>query len=298
MIKDIENGKVAIVIPTFNRAKTVTKTIDTALEQTHPCQVIVCDHGSKDNTSEVMKKYGDKITYIRREKDFGPHFCWLEGVLNADAEFVHVHFDDDFMMPTYIEECMKMMDQDLGMVITEASEYNWGKKEVARKNILGLKKFFNDGVNDIKKLETGILEKKMMFSPAACLYRRKDFIDALYQGSLPIDFGGEYHGVGPDHFVTLLIVLRYKKFGVILKPLSVFGFHDGSITIDASKDKEKSKKLADGYQAVRYYYMLLALYKNHAMIRNWIQRSKIKKSFSRNMKLFLKKVGLRKKKVK
>ena len=88
-------NKVTIVIPTFNRAKLVCDTIDSALAQTVPCDIIVCDHGSSDNTPEVVKKYGDKITYIRRERDFGPHFCWLEGVLNANTDLVHIHYDDD-----------------------------------------------------------------------------------------------------------------------------------------------------------------------------------------------------------
>ena len=62
------NKKVAIVIPTFNRAGMVTRAIDTALAQTYPCQVIVCDHGSSDNTPEVIKEYGDKVIYIRKER--------------------------------------------------------------------------------------------------------------------------------------------------------------------------------------------------------------------------------------
>ena len=46
--------KVTIVIPTFNRADYVTKTIESALNQTVPCDIIVCDHGSSDNTPEVV----------------------------------------------------------------------------------------------------------------------------------------------------------------------------------------------------------------------------------------------------
>ena len=72
--------KVAIVIPTFNRSKYVQKAIETSLAQTYPCEVIVCDHGSKDDTPNVMKKYGNKIKYVRKEEDFGPHFCWLDGI--------------------------------------------------------------------------------------------------------------------------------------------------------------------------------------------------------------------------
>ena len=92
----MQEGLVSIVIPTFNRATLVQKAIDTSLAQTYPCEVIVCDHGSSDNTPEVVEKYGDKIKYIRKEQDFGPHYCWLDGVLNAKGKYVHIQYDDDW----------------------------------------------------------------------------------------------------------------------------------------------------------------------------------------------------------
>ena len=131
--------KVSIVIPTFNRANMVSKAIDTALSQTYPCQIIVCDHGSKDNTPEIIKKYGNQIIYIRREKDFGPHFCWLEGVLNADGEYVHIQMDDDWMEPTFIEETVKLMDDDVGMVFSDAY-LNYLEENTIKKNCLSVKK--------------------------------------------------------------------------------------------------------------------------------------------------------------
>jgi len=56
----------SIVIPTYNRAHLVSKAIETAMSQTVPCEVIVCDHGSTDNTQQVIANYRDKVRYIRR----------------------------------------------------------------------------------------------------------------------------------------------------------------------------------------------------------------------------------------
>ena len=97
----------SIVIPTFNRMNFVEKAISVALNQTHPCEVIVCDHGSTDDTPEMMKKYEGKLTYIRREKDLGPHFCWLEGVLHANSEFAHILYDDDWIDETFKQQLSK-----------------------------------------------------------------------------------------------------------------------------------------------------------------------------------------------
>ena len=254
------NKKVAIVIPTFNRAGMVTRAIDTALAQTYPCQVIVCDHGSSDNTPEVIKEYGDKVIYIRKEKDFGISFCWLDGILHTEADYVHLHLDDDWMEPTYIEECVKYLeDEKVGMVFSDANLYDM-VHDKCYPNCLNVQSVFGTGIFDVEKLEKEVLEHAFMLSPAACLYRRQDIIDAVYPGNLPIDFGGVYKGVGPDHFMTLLCLLRYTKVASVGKSLVTFSAHDGSITIDAHGNNDKAVKMAAAYNAVRKYYKLLKYY--------------------------------------
>ncbi|MCH5687477.1 glycosyltransferase [Niabella sp. W65] len=47
---------VSIIIPTYNRAATIGKAIDSALHQTYKnFEIIVVDDGSKDDTSDVLK---------------------------------------------------------------------------------------------------------------------------------------------------------------------------------------------------------------------------------------------------
>ncbi|MFI3241453.1 MAG: glycosyltransferase family 2 protein [Alphaproteobacteria bacterium] len=291
-------NKVTIVIPTFNRANYVAKTIDSALSQSVNCDIVVCDHGSKDNTQEVMKIYDGLVKYIRREDDFGPHFCWLEGILHAKTEFIHIHFDDDLMEPTFIEETLKLMTDKVGMVFSEAKIFDINSQKVAHENIFHLKDKLNHGINDSKVLEK-LLFNGLMLSPACCLYRKKELVDGLYQGDLPLDFGGNYHGVGPDHFFSFLAVMRYPKFGFVDKSLAIFGSHDGSITIDASSDPEKSVKLQNGYEALRNYCRLINLYKNNNSIKEKIKKKNpLLKRIIRSLKLFLKAIGLRKKGVK
>lgn len=291
--------KVTIIIPTFNRAQYVSKTIDSALAQTHPCDIIVCDHGSTDNTPEVIARYEDKVTYIRREKDFGPHFCWLEAVLHANTEFVHLHFDDDLMENSFIEKTLELMKDDVGMVFTNAKFYYQQEDRYSENTVFNFERDFPCGI-----VNSSIVEKKIlggyMFSPAICLYRKRDVIDAILPGNLPIDFGGNYHGVGPDLLMQLLACIRYPKIGVIYEPLAYFGSHDGSITVDAWKDIKKKKKIFAGYDAYRKYYNLIKLYKNNKGIQRKVSVEKYKpwnKRVERSIKLVLKAIGLRKKEV-
>lgn len=258
------NKKVSIVIPTFNRSKLLVQTIECALSQSYPCEIIVSDHGSTDDTPEVIKKYIDRVKYIRKENDYGINFCWLDGVIQSTGEYIHIHLDDDLFESNYIERCMELFDDDIGFVFTDAIWKNFDPSANQYvENCLNLKnRFHGKGVVSREELEHEFLDHKFMLSPAACVYRRKDVIDALYPGDLPVDFGGKYKGVGPDHFMSLICLLRYQKFACIPESLVTFRVHDKSITIDASKDEVKARKIAMAYDAWRNYYLLLKSYKS------------------------------------
>jgi glycosyltransferase involved in cell wall biosynthesis len=244
------------VIPTFNRKGLLGKTIDSCLAQSIPCEVIVCDHGSTDGTPQFMKQYEDRVTYIRRERDFGPHFCWLEGMLHARGEFVHLQYDDDWIAPEFVEKCLSLVTDDVGIVFANAAVVNLETEE-ARDGMPMRRRGFTTGLYPSKKLERLYLKKRFMISPAASLLRKRDMIDALYQGNLPIQMRPVYHGVGPDSFITLLALLRYKKFGYVAEDLAFFGEHEGSITIDAHADKAKHANIKKAYQDVLTYYRIL-----------------------------------------
>ena len=63
-----KNELVSIIIPNYNHARYLADAIESALAQTYkPCEVIVLDDGSTDNSFEVAMHFGDHIRYIRQE---------------------------------------------------------------------------------------------------------------------------------------------------------------------------------------------------------------------------------------
>ena len=253
-----ENTEVTILIPTFNRSGYLQEAINSALKQTYPCKIIVCDHASTDDTPQVMQKYKDKVQYIRREEDFGPHFCWLDGVLHTQTKYVKILFDDDWLDSTFVEKTISLMQADVSCVITNAkiSYENDGKKKTGRTT------FFNKtGVFRKNLIESEILLLGGVISPTCCLFRREEVIEGIYQGKLPKKGGSYYHGVGPDMFIMLLGFLRYKKIGFINEDLATFRAHEKSITIDATKKNDTKGKIQNAYGDVIEFYSFLKLYK-------------------------------------
>ncbi len=263
--------KVSIVIPTFNRADYLIECIDSCLAQTHPCEIIVCDHGSTDNTPEVIKRYENKIKYVRRELDSGVHFCWLDGILHTSNDLIHLNFDDDWIKPSFIEKCLELFNDEVGCVIAEANIYN-EKEQKYSGNVFNLSK--NTGIYPVKNLVDFNL--KYLTSPCAGIYRKKILIDNLFVGSVPYS-KNEYHGVGPDILFTLMSCSNFSSYGYVNEPLVVFRSHEKSITIDASLDVQKQLRIDKAYDDARIYFFInriIEKLKIYSIVRKFINKRK------------------------
>ena len=52
---------VSIIIPTYNRAKTIERCIESLQRQTYSnFEIIIVDDNSNDNTEEIVKRINDK----------------------------------------------------------------------------------------------------------------------------------------------------------------------------------------------------------------------------------------------
>ncbi len=260
------SNQVSIVIPTFNRAEILREAIDTSLAQTQPCEVIVVNHGSTDHTDDVAASYGDRIRYIKSETDYGPHFCWLDGIIRAKGDYVHLQYDDDWLEPTYIETLIQLMKPDVGFAFSTTKVVD---TQTGDESLLFDKLLPHSGVFPIKDIEQYIL--KRLISPGAVIYRKQDLIDAIYQGNLPLG-NNHYRGVGPDAYATLLCLLRYPNFAYVKEPLACFRAHADSITQDARADKKKKQQLKAAYQDVKDFYKELKWLKRIRRIQSLFKK--------------------------
>ena len=81
--------KVSVIIPAYNAEKTIGKTLEALLNQTYKdYEVIVVDDGSKDRTSEIMKKYMKKSKKIKliKQKNAGPAAARNNGAKHSKGD--------------------------------------------------------------------------------------------------------------------------------------------------------------------------------------------------------------------
>lgn len=98
--------KVSIIIPTYNRAKLIKKSVDSILNQTYDnIEVIVVDDCSTDNTKEVIKKIKDeRVKYIKLKKNSGACVARNTGIKAATGKYISFNDSDDEYMSTKIEK--------------------------------------------------------------------------------------------------------------------------------------------------------------------------------------------------
>jgi glycosyltransferase involved in cell wall biosynthesis len=245
----MNNATVSIVIPVYNRAHLVSRAIDSALAQTVACEVVLVDHGSSDDISSIVDKYGDGIRYVRRDTDQGPIASWLDGAQQATGQFLHFTYDDDWLQPTFVQECLNQFSEDVAFVYTRATLHGSDLKPL--REILR----HPAGIHSVDDLVQHLLSTPLAISPGCAMFRRSDVLKNLMT-EIPGAKGpyGKNSGVGEDLLLFLLTSLDYGKYVHIPKALADFLAHPGSITINAQRTG-RDEALAGSYRVAKAFYM-------------------------------------------
>ncbi|MCK4994901.1 MAG: glycosyltransferase [Candidatus Omnitrophica bacterium] len=127
--------QVSIIIPTYNRAELIGRSIKSVLQQSYQdFEIIVIDDGSNDNSGEVISSFNDeRIIYLRRAERGGVAKARNEGIIRARGSFIAFQDSDDEWLPEKLEKQIKIFEQatpKLGVVYSNMWKIDKdGKKE-------------------------------------------------------------------------------------------------------------------------------------------------------------------------
>lgn len=114
--------KIAIITPTYNRAHTIVRSVESVLAQTHTdWELIIRDDGSKDNTAQVVAPYltDARIRYLPRAENKGVNTTRNEAMdaISDDVAVVTFLDSDDTLVPDALEKAL--------VVMASEPQYSW-----------------------------------------------------------------------------------------------------------------------------------------------------------------------------
>lgn len=114
---------VSVVIPCFNNENTILETIDSVMNQTYSnIEIIVVNDGSTDKSLELLKNIPNNKIKVLTQENQGPSPTRNKGAKLAKGDYLLFVDGDDKIAPTYIEECVNILDEDpsINIVYTKA----------------------------------------------------------------------------------------------------------------------------------------------------------------------------------
>ncbi len=97
--------KVSVIIPTYNRAQSLNRAIQSVLDQTYQnFELIVVDDGSKDDIETVIRGFSDnRIKYFRHDVNLGGSAARNTGIKNSTGKYLAFLDSDDEWLERKLE---------------------------------------------------------------------------------------------------------------------------------------------------------------------------------------------------
>lgn len=125
---------VSVIIPSYNRAEQVEKSVRSVLNQTYvDLELIIVDDCSVDNTEEIIRKINDKrLRYYRLNENKGACYARNLGIQKSKYDLIAFHDSDDIWYPDKLEKQVKLLKQlpeEYGMVFCSLKR-DYGKDKI------------------------------------------------------------------------------------------------------------------------------------------------------------------------
>jgi len=250
----MEEPRVSIIIPTYNRAHMIGDAIQSVLNQSFQnFEIIIVDDASTDSTENIVKGFSDKrIKYIQHKVNKGGSAARNTGIKASTGKFIAFLDSDDWWHPKKLENQLSKMETSK---LSPALVYT------------GLKQVNNEGklIKEIIPIFRGnifqeLLIENVVGTTSSVLLRKEIFNSVgLFDENLPSR---------QDLDLWLRIARKYT-FDYVKTPLVNMRIHKNRITEDL-KMKINSRELLfnkiynelkkDRRKIARYFYETGILY--------------------------------------
>ncbi len=224
--------KVSILIPVFNRAELILRSVGSALAQTHlNIEVVVTDNASTDDTWSVVNRLAaadSRVRPFRNDTNLGPVRNWIAGLDRCTGDYVKVLWSDDWIEPTFVAELLEPMlaDPNIGLAFS-ATLVHYADRDEPSYHFPAQRLFSRAAY-----LTDALLKGHTPLSPGCTLVRRDLARFQFPIGENPeLNAIAERYGAGPDLLFILEAAAHSTHVAHVPKFLAHFGAVQSSITV-------------------------------------------------------------------
>ena len=247
--------KVSIITIAYNSGKSIADAINSVVSQTYPdIEYIIVDGKSKDNTVEVVKSFGDKISQFVSEPDKGIYDALNKGIDMATGDIIgFMHSDDLFAnqdIIAHVVEKFKNNDTD-----SLYGDLQYVYKEDTNKVL----RYWKSGNFSLKQLKLGWMP------PHPTLYIKK-WVYKKY-GGFNIDMG-----IAADYDSMLRFLGKYKISTQYLPEVMVKMRVGGASNRSLKNIIKKSSEDWDAIQRNEFGNIFTLIFKNLRKVTQFIKK--------------------------
>lgn len=109
--------KLSVVITNYNYGRYLPHAIESVLSQDVPCELIVVDDCSTDNSRDIIRSYGDALTAVFLPVNGGQGAGFNAGFRAARGDLVMFLDADDFLLPGAAEKIIANRQRDAALYL-------------------------------------------------------------------------------------------------------------------------------------------------------------------------------------
>lgn len=227
---------VSVIIPSFGQIQYLRQAIDSVINQTHQCEIVIVDDGSTDGSIEVAESYGEAIKLIKQTNK-GLASARNAGIMNATGDYIMFLDADDKMRPDCIERVLEYFEKENADVVCPSIRC-FNEKGIINDTILMPYPTFGD-------FEQG---NRLAY---CCAYKKSVLLET--GGYSPkMDVLGGYE----DLHLHYDMLRRGKKIVTIPEPLVMYRIKEKSMWRDATKNHKGlwDQIIKDFPEAAHHYH--------------------------------------------
>lgn len=216
----MDNPFFSVVIPLYNKAHTIVKTLSTVLNQAYTdFEVVIVDDGSTDGSADVIRQnFDDKRIRIVAQENQGVSAARNRGIIESIGEWISFLDADDEWLPQYLGAVADSISRNAQYEIVFGGRMSQNYKTGKRNNLVP-QKYLG------KTCEIDFFQNPHVFAHISALTIRREFV----KKSNVMFIKGQK--LNEDFTFIFRLALHAKHIALVGTPLSIYnGNVDGQTT--------------------------------------------------------------------